>query len=327
MTLKRKTEVYKILIQQKQANRGSDSYELEELRDKVILEEFLRYYFNNYVHSSTNDQKVTLNPKDICYYIDSVEKDNDVRKVKLKYIKFNKNTNVVNIDTLEPKYTKDKKDGDEERQHYIIKTYNDTNRAILIYEKISGAITIGMLEKHINQAYRKWVKDTYVDDDKKYLLGFAINILIVPSPDFIEELSNMDKISLLKITVDKEKITSDEDLIFSEDNISRDDVDIVYKPIQGLSFSKSKVITYFKLFKNETNKKRIKRIVITGRKDGSGISLDTEQMKLSKYIDIKLDFDGLVDSDSIFEKYTSLVNENFEEYFNNLIIDIDESEE
>lgn len=326
MTLKRKTEVYKVIVQQKQANTGNNSYELEELGDKVILEEFLDYYFNNNVHSNTNNQKVTLNSKNICYYIDSVEKDDNVSKVKLKYIKFNKNTNVVNIDTLESKYTKDKKDGDEERQHYIIKTYNNTNRAILIYEKISGAITVGMLESHINRAYRKWIKNAY-DDDKEYLLGFEVRILIVPSPDFIEELSNMDKISLLKITVDKEKIVSDEDIIFSENNVSRDDVDIVYKPIQGLSFSKSKVINYFKLFKNETSKKRIKRIVITGRRDGSGISLDTEQMKLSKYIDIKLDTDGLVDSDSIFQKYTRLVNENFEEYFNELIIDIDESEE
>lgn len=335
MTLKRKTEVYKVLILQKSAERGSSIYEVKELEDKIILEEFLNYYFCNYVHSNTNNQKVTLNYKNICYYIDSVEKNTDIKKIKLKYIKFNKNTKVVNIDTLQSKYKKDKKDGDEERQHYIIKTYTNINRAILVYERITGAVSIAMLENHINKAYRKWIKYKYTDRDKEYLLGFEIRICIVPSQDFINELSTMQKISLLRVTVDKEKVTSDEDIIFSEDNVSRDYVDIIYKPIQGLSFSKSKVIKYFKLYKNQTNKKKIKRIVITGRKEGSGISLDTEQMKLSKYIDMQLDTDGLVDSNSIFEKYTKLVNEDFKEYFNELIletaldidIDIEESEE
>lgn len=108
--------------------------------------------------------------------------------MRIKYIKFNKNTNVVDINTLTPRYHKDKTDGDEERQHYVIKTYKNTNRAVLIFEKISGAVTIGMLSEHINKIYRKWVKNNFYKEKSNELLGFEIKIEVVPSPDFIKEL-------------------------------------------------------------------------------------------------------------------------------------------
>jgi hypothetical protein len=322
MAIKRKTEIYKILIKQKQGDKHSDSYELFELEKKIILKDFLDYY-----HTKENNGKVTLNSKDICYYIDYIDKKEDLTKVRLKYIKFNRNTNVVNVDTLEFRYKKDKKEGDEERQHYIIKTYDNTNRAVLIYEKMIGAVTISMMESNINKYYKKWIKSRYENepDERNELLSYEIKIEIVPSPDFIEELLSMDKINLLKITVDKEKITSDEDIIFSEDHISRKDIDLVYKPIKGLSFSKKKVINYFKNYQD--GKTKINRILISGRKQGNGISLDTEQMKLSKYIETELDIDGLVKSENIFEKYEKLVNESFKDYFNNVFIDLGESED
>lgn len=322
MAVKRKTEVYKILIKQKQGVKNSDNYELLELEDNIILKDFLDYY-----HTKENNDKVTINSKDICYYMDYIDKKDDLAKIRLKYIKFNKNTNVVNIDTLEPKYKKDKKEGDEERQHYIFKTYDNMNRAVLIYEKITGAVTIGMLENNINKYYRRWIKSKYENnaDERGRLLTYEIKIEVVPSPDFIEELLSMDKINLLKITVDKEKITSDEDIIFSEDHISRKEIDLVYKPIKGLSFSKKSIVKYFENYKN--GKFKINRILISGRKQGNGISLDTEQMKLSKYIETELDIDGLIKSDNIFDKYEKLVNDSFKDYFNNVFIDIEESED
>ena len=307
MDISRKTEVYKVLIEKKIFEKDSVEYKYDELiRPNNILENSLKYYYNNYIHTPTNNKKVKLNSSNICYYMDSVEEKNDVRMVKLNYIKFNKNTTVVDIDSLTAKYKKDKNDGDEEYQHYVIKTYNNINRAVLVFEKITGAVTITMLKAHLNKAYREWVKNNYTkeeQEEKQELLGYAINIKAVPSPDFIEELEKLDKISLLKITVDKEKLTKDEDINFSEENISRPDVDITYKPIQGLSFSKSKMKQYFKIFEEQTGKSRIKRIVINGRKEGNGISLDTEQMKLSKYIKMEVDSEGFVDSKSIFSKY------------------------
>ena len=331
MDISRKTEVYKVLIEKKIFEKNSVEYKYDELiYPNNVLENLLNYYYTNYIHTSINDKKVKLTSSNICYYMNSVEQKNDVRMVKLNYIKFNKNTTVVDIDSLTAKYKKDKNDGDEEYQHYVIKTFKDTNRAVLVFEKITGAVTITMLKAHLNKAYKEWIKKNYTkeeqQEEKQELLNYAINIKAVPSPDFIEELEKLDKISLLKITVDKEKLTKDEDINFSEENISRPDVDITYKPIQGLSFSKFKMKQYFKLFQEQTGKTRIKRIVISGRKEGNGISLDTEQMKLSKYIKMEVDSEGFVDSKSIFSKYEILINKDCKEYFNNMFIDFDEEE-
>jgi hypothetical protein len=317
----RKTEVYKILISEKQMERESTEYILKELKSKIILKDFLEYFYDKEVN-----KKYTLKSKDICYYINKVEKDNDIRKVLLKYIKFNKRTNIVNIETLKSNYQKDKNEGDEEKQHYLIKTFKDTNRAVLIFEKVSGAVTIGILQKDINKIYREWVKNIK-GNQKELLLQYEIKIESVPSPKFVDELMKMDKISLVKVAVDKEKLTNDEDILFSEENISRDEVEILYKPIQTFSFSKSKVKKYYEKFENGNSKDKIRRIVIEGRKNRNAIRLDTESMKLSEYIETKVDFNGLVDTNDILTKYTELVNKNFKEYFNNIFIDIDESEE
>ncbi|WP_236884020.1 hypothetical protein [Clostridium botulinum] len=317
----RKTEVYKILISEKQMERGSTDYILKELKSKIILEDFFNYFYNK----ETNKTH-TLKSKNMCYYIDNVEKEDNIRKILVKYIKFNKRIKIVDVKTLKANYQKGKNEGDEEKQHYLIKIFKNTNRAVLIFEKVVGAVTIGILERNINKIYREWIKENR-QSEKDILLKYYINIEIVPSPEFIDELMKMDRISLVKVIVDKEKLTNDEDILFSEENISRDEVEVSYKPIQNLSFSKQKVKKYYKNFQNQNCKNKISRMVIQGRKDKNAIRLDTECMKLSEYIDTKLDVDGLVDTNDILTKYTELVNKNFKEYFNNIFVDVDESEE
>ena len=227
---------------------------------------------------------------------------------------------MVDKDTLEKKFEKSKNQGDLEKQHYIIQTLDKSNKALIVWEKVLGAVTLGLIEKNINSAFRKWIRNNYENDkDKKHeLLGFHIKIYPIPSKDIFVELSNLDKVSLMKVTVKKEKLTFDEDIVFSEDNISREDVDLIYKPIKGLSFSKSKVEGYVRKF---INGEKIKRILISGKRDGNLITLNTELMKMSEYIDVKVGEDGLVDSEDLFKKYYDLINKD-NEYFNEIFIDI-----
>lgn len=265
-----------------------------------------------------NTKKIDLKGKSICYYIKSIEDveyiDENVeqtRNVLINYIKYDKKVNIVDKNTLRKIFTKDKTQGDLEKQHYIIRTFSNSNRALIVWEKVYGAVTIGLLEKHINSNFRKWVKDTYKDDsEKKFdLLKYNIKIYAVPSKNFIEEIERMDKISLLNVTVKKEKLTTDEDILYSEENIARDYVDLIYKPVKGKCFSKPRVIRYFESFNNNNN---IKRLVIKGRRQGSSVSLDTDLMKMSEHIDIRLNDDGLVNSDDLFIKYNNLMNSYYE---------------
>lgn len=347
--MNRKTELYKIIVEDKHVNKEGF---FEELKTDIILKVFLKDYYENIVYSNTieevadngdnsesevaaeesisgkYDKKIDIKSKSICYYVKSVEEvDNEneeidkTRNVIIEYIKYDKQLKVVDKDTLEKKFEKRKNQGDLEKQHYIIQTLDKSNKALIVWEKVLGAVTLGLIEKNINSAFRKWIRKNYEDDKDKRndLLGFHIKIYPIPSKDIFVELSNLDKVSLMKVTVKKENLTSDEDILFSEDNISREDIDLIYKPIQGLSFSKSKVEGYVRKF---INSEKIKRILISGKRDGNLITLNTELMKMSEYIDVKVGEDGLVDSEDLFKKYYDLINKD-NEYFEEIFIDID----
>lgn len=346
--MNRKTELYKIIVEDKRVNNEGF---FDELKSDIILKTFFKDYYKNIVYSNTieeitdngegvdsevaaeeaisnqYDKKIDIKSKSICYYVKSVEEienENEeidkTRNVIIEYIKYDKQLKVVDKDTLEKKFEKSKNQGDLEKQHYIIQTLDKSNKALIVWEKVLGAVTIGLIEKNINSAFRKWIRSNYENDkDKKHeLLGFHIKIYPIPSKDIFVELSNLDKVSLMKVTVKKEELTFDEDIVYSEDNISREDIDLTYKPIQGLSFSKTKVEGYVRKF---INGEKIKRILISGKRDGNLITLNTELMKMSEYIDVKVGEDGLVDSEDLFKKYYDLINKD-NEYLNEIFIDI-----
>ena len=274
-------------------------------------------------------KKIDNKRKKICYYTNDVtkkeEENSKLREVLIKYIKYNKKVNVVDKDTLEKKYEKAKNQGDLEKQHYLIKTSN-SNKALLIWEKILGAVTVCMFEKNINSEFRLWIKEEFKNDKEKKLelLQYHIKIYSIPSKKFLEEIECLDKISLLQVEVEKEKLTGDEDIKFSEENISRDVVDIIYKPINGLSFSKSKVKKYVK---NNMRKVEVKKIIIQGKKEGNPIRLDTEFMKVSEYVEIKEDSNGLIDSKDIFDELKKFIERDEDIFLNNIYIEQEDDDE
>ncbi len=357
--MKRKTELYNLVVEEEKTI--DNITELNELKRYVILKDFLEYYYikfncdindnaentmteedititeetHNYTDNNALEEvsadicnshnvKIDLKSKSICYYIKSIVETqhtedttlDKTRNVSIDYIKYDKRVKVVDKNTLEEKFTKSKDQGDLEKQHYVIRSFSNINRALIVWEKILGAVTISSLEKHINSNFRKWIKEKYKEDEdiKTYLLKYNIKIYAVPSNNFIEEIEKMDKISL----------TTDEDILYSEENIARDYVDLNYKPVKGKCFTKPKVVEYFNKFKTNNN---IKRLVIKGRRQGSSVSLDTELMKMSEYIDICLDDNGLANSDDLFRKYNYLMNSYYETLSDNYMdLDIDEGE-
>lgn len=334
-------------------NKNKEGF-YKELNAEVILKDFLNHYYKNVIYNehinieeindseenysegneeNIYDTKIDIKNKHICYYIKTIKKvQNEQNKdidsiinVLMEYIKYDKQLKIVDKDTLEKKFEKSKNQGDLEKQHYLIETLNNSNKALLVWEKILGAITIGQIEIQMKNDFKKWIEVNYKDEEekKKYLLGYTIKIYSIPSKNLIEELLKLDKISILKATVKKEKLTLDEDIIFSEENISREDVELIYKPKKGLSFSSIKVKKYIESFKKGGD---IKKIVINGSKDGSLITLNTELMKMSEYVDVKEGIDGLINSEDLFDKYKNLIS-NKEEYLNEIFVDVDIDQE
>lgn len=97
---------------------------------------------------------------------------------------------------------------------------------------------------------------------------------------------------------------------------------MVFKPFPKLSFSKRNVKNYYTRYLNSGDNK-VKRIVVEGKNQKNRVRLDTEGMRLSKYISTKLDIDGLVDTEDIFKNYNQLVNNDFKDYLNDIVLDID----
>lgn len=363
--MKRKTELYNLVIEERP--RGIDNEELKILKNKLILDEFLESYYaeaqlleisgteneedtgaeesaitvnSEVIEEDDQDlvrdvilKKINLKSKKICYNICNIENtecENEIisssRNISMNYVKYDKRLTVVEIDTFNDVYTKEKNQGDLEKQHYVIRTISNSNRGLIVWEKINGSVSIGSLRQHMNSRFRKWVKEKYKDNksERDDLLKYDLKIYAVPSKDFIEELENLDKISLINVTILKERVTDDEDILYSEDNISRDYVEIISKPKPKQSFSKSNVKAYFKKVKR---KNKLKRMVIKGIRSGSSIALDTEFMKMSEFVDVNENSDGLVDSADLLVKYNNLADDYFNSYNEEIIEIEDELEE
>lgn len=301
----RKTELYRVWITDI-SNNGQD------YNDQIILENIINDFFNKNLFNPVVKNVYEIKNKDLKYWFSSCENDNNILKVKLSYAIYNRNLKIINVDSFKTSKYKGKNEGDEEKQHLLIQHYPNNNKSVLVFERVTGAVTISALKKELN----KYFHSCYPD-----LKDCTICISPVPSPDFLNELARMSRISLLKITVDREKSSIDEDIIFSEDNVCRDDVELVFKPFSKLSFSRFNVERYYKKFL-EDNDKKVKRIVVEGKNERNRVRLDTEGMRLSKYISTALDLDGLVDTENIYENYEKLVKEDFKDYLSDIVLDI-----
>lgn len=301
----RKTELFKLEIRHKIQDI--------EYNGQIILKDLVNNFFQCNIFNQASKNAYTVKSKNLKYWISDCDQKGAITKIKLSYVVYNKKVKIVDINNFTSTKHKDKNEGDEEKQHILIKHYDGYNKAILVFEKIIGAVTVGILEKKINKEFH----NTY-----PHLNDYEISISPVPSPEFLEELAHMNKISLLKVTIDREKATIDEDITFSEDNVCRDEVDMIFKPFPKLSLSKSGVKNYYKKYIDNKSTGKVLRIVVEGKNENNRVRLDTEGMRLSKYISTELDNDGLIDTDKIFIKYEKLVNEVFSNYLSDIVLDL-----
>lgn len=299
--IQRRTEIYTIHINE----RGTQKL----LSKPIILDKVLKDFFsNNLYKKQENEVKFDIREKDKVFWINKYEQEDKLLKIKLDYAIYNKNQNIVDINNLRVTKKKYKNEGIDEKQHLLIKLYENKNIAVLVFEKVVSGIAISNIEDELN----KYIESILCKEN------IELKIRPVPNQQFIEELTSMKRISLMKITVDREKIKDmDEDIMFSENNISRKEFDIIYKPTRGSSFSKSKVRRYYENVYGD----KIRRIVLEGKNSSGKIRLDTEGARLSKYIETKLDLDGLIDTDDIFDKYEKFIIEEFSDYLSSIVLD------
>lgn len=295
----RRTEVHSIFIKNK--------YTQEIFNKQILIKDLLNEFFSNMYTDRNNNNSVNkfeIKGNDLTYFFekDDVYFNNDLINVKFNYLISNKKINIIDRNTLQKTGEKDKNEGDEERQHITIKTFDNCNHAILIFERISTAITIASLKDQLDEYLH--IKYGALNID---LSAFEIDIKPAPSEDFLIDLNKTKRISLLKLTVDRDQVVDDIDCRFSgqDDNI-RPTAELIYKPVFRNEIKKRQVEKVFRSYKE--NPKKILRIVVEANGENGKIKLDTEGAKMAKYINTNLSIDGLVDTQDIFTKFNNFIN-------------------
>lgn len=294
----RRTEVYNISLIDKNTRNL--------IHEPFSLSDFLLSFFNEKkISISENDAILNIfkyNKNNLTYFFeDDVIIEEDIIKVKFSYIISNKKVDILNASTLKKTGEKEKSDGDLERQHILIKLFKDTSQALLIFEKIPSAINIGCIRDDFNI----YLNDAFLN--KYDSVNALIHIAPAPTEDFLEDLMNTKKISLVKLFVDRTKTITDPDLIIAGDSENvRDTAELTYKPTLKNIITREQAKGLYYSHKNKPAK--IFRIVVEANGENGKIRLDTEGAKMSKYIKTNLSIDGLVDTEDIFVKFETFVN-------------------
>ncbi|WP_297520444.1 hypothetical protein [uncultured Clostridium sp.] len=328
--MKRKIEMLEVKLVAKNKTDHDDDFEVREFSEFVIIKDIFDYHYNKELSN-----KREFKGRHIAFLIElikNIETDSEENKIansqfiKMNYIKYNKATQVVDTDFVRA-FKKAKNQGDLDNQHYIHTNLRDCNIAIIAWENIMGAVSKSMLEYEFNRSYKAFIKENYKLEGelelRDRLLNFELKINHLPCTKFLDELQSLNKISLFKFNIGKNFINLDEDVKFGNETIFKDSVELIYKPIIYNKCFKKEVTKYIK----NMNKDKVTKIVISGTKDGSPISIDTEKIKYNKYIEVKEDIDGLVDSEDIQNILIELLAEVIENYNPDICIALDEAEE
>lgn len=303
--LERNIELYRIDL--------TNSIDDAIYNDKIILSEIVSKFFSEKKFDESNPKEGFKVGKEKTYWISYTEIDEEYIKVKFEYAIHNKRVSIVKIDDKTPVKRKEFDEGDLEKQHILIKFIPESNIAILVYERISNSVPISDLNRRISGFYRKYIKENYGEE----IAINAINLNITPiaSTDFLQEISNLSGISLIKLIVDIDKCSFDEDINFSQLDNGRKESEIIYKPLVKQRLKPSQAVKYCRQFVGDSGiiSNKIKRIVINGEGNNKKVRLDTEGMKLCKSIKASLDIDRTVDSEVIFGEFETILNNHIEE--------------
>ncbi len=308
---KRKTELYRIYLW--------DTISLRDFTYPQILDNVLKGFLK-YCMQQKNNKNVFKPTHNKLFWLKYYNRDNNIYSLLWNYTKYGKRVRIIDTTTLTPTKQKDMYEGDEEKQHAAIMVYPRDNKAVMIFEKVKGGISANNIEKELNK---------YIDQYHPNLISNNIELRIDPIANrgFIDNLRRMNRIKMAEIWVDRKPCVSyiigmgnniiDEDLSFADEDMLRDTIELVLKPIRKESISKKLIEIIYNIFRKRAD---IKRIRVIGESGDGEIRLDTETMKLSMSLEVLLDNDNQIDTDDILEKYVHYLMYEFDDYLSDIFI-------
>lgn len=189
------------------------------------------------------------------------------------------------------------------------KTFNEGEDELthLVYKYKQNEIVFALEERKVGLTASQIVK--YLN---KYILEFTpkkhyeISYNIIPYNDFLENLKKFETIQVGTIYIDQQEVGSEFLDIAEFGETVRDPIEMVFKaPVRKTI--KRELITKWYDFTHRS--KKIKRIRLEGKSfEGAKIRLDTNSLKLTEHIDVKLIPDtGIVESNDVFNQLGTLI--------------------
>lgn len=217
---------------------------------------------------------------------------------------------VINVTTME--YNKNAQkgphDGDEEKTHICIRSSENNNDFLCVFEKYYYGVTINQIKNYINSALKEYTDATSCN----YI--YFMDFIEMPGDEFIDQLNNMSTVSCLSMDVEYGALSDDFMKFSGAGEGYRDTLEIIMKR-RGRSkkdtISKNSVQAFF----NDYNDKNvIRRIRVDGKGKNGCIQIDTEIIKLKKEIDVETSADtSEVDDRSFFDVVNKVLSKMKEE--------------
>lgn len=265
----------------------------KSLYDKEKLVALFRY-----INQKEQKDKIIRDDKTkkaISFDIINDEKE-DVVEIVFKSCKYNHSPDYMSSKDGAERPT-DKKifEGEKEITHFCFNLRGLDNESI--YEKRSNGITLKQAEKYLNSF-------------KETILGknVSVQFSIIPSEEFSKALNDCQKITAASIYVDKTiKIQGSSYLDFLEtDENIRDEVIISFKCKRGRSILKDIGHRLYNAMVSENQS--IKRVRLSGENiDSVNMIIDSLKGAKQNSVDVELDPNGIVNSDSMFAKLEELI--------------------
>ena len=251
--------------------------------------------FSSLVAKPLIDRKYNFSHDEKVIWLDSFDNHgNGNYDLIFKSAKYNHVRNVIDTEFMQERGTiKTANDGDEEKTHLCIRHADNQTRFICMHENNYYGMHIERIVRYLNEKLEEYRLET------ESTTIWTLQKEIMVCEDFLAELQKMNKVSVLRVTIERSKLTNDF-LRFAERDDIKDTIDISIKKVKrNKNIPKNLVQEYYHDMKTGDV---IKRIVAEGSNNTGSIKLDTELIKMKHCLSVETTAINEVQSTDFFKK-------------------------
>lgn len=225
------------------------------------------------------DRKFDLKPKNKIVWLDSfTDLKNGCFNLIFKSAKYLQSRLVRNTDTMESRgVLKQPEDGDEELTHICIRFRKDSDRFVVACEFNYYGIGTEDIKKYLNsqfQCLQESTGDSYV---------YSVSFEMMPSSDFLTELTKMKKINILRLTMDIDDIAQGDFQRFSGRDELRPTVEVYLRKKRGKGNNISQKMIE-EVYSDTGSTKKIRKIAVEGANESGCLKIDSDSIQMKHSI-------------------------------------------